>query len=107
MSAILYGSGGISAQGPAFIQSLPGRLVQGQRQAVLLATTAEDEAIFWACPVSFGVPTFRLGESFLLGGMRHVGDWTVAIGGVSDLFQLWVSNQVGLGFAAPIEVRTS
>lgn len=60
-------------------------------------TQSQGFYIFYACPVSFGTPTFTVG--ILTGGFRQIGTFahTNASGATNIQYQVWQSDNVGLG----------
>lgn len=92
-----YGPGVAGGNTAAFIQSLSGQFLTNTRSTQFTTTASGTQHIYFACRTAYGTPTFIVGG--FAGGFSLVSNSisvTNAFGYV-DTYQLWVSDNVGLG----------
>ena len=94
---VWWGSAAANASGGAFIAGLPLSRVQGSRLGDFSFNCGSNEVGYIAFPTSYGAPTFRVGGAFMEGGLRSVGTYSVTYLGVTQDYDLYVTNQSMLG----------
>lgn len=96
---VFYGALEVAFPGTAIIGLLQSRRMAGLGEFFTVDAGNPDEgkSILWAAPVTFGTPVSRIDGSPFPGGFDHLGDYPVTDQGVTAQYQLWKSNQVGLG----------
>ena len=90
-----HGVAAAGQSGASFILSLTG-VLKTSRADNFTDTAGSTQKIYFACRTAYGTPTFSVGG--FAGGFTKVGDFSVTnASGFTESFQLWESNNLGLG----------
>lgn len=94
---VYWGTGVAGLNTEAAIEALTSSALQASRAGTHAANATGSLRIYWAAPASYGTPTFTVGG--FSGGFSLVSA-TISVtnvNGVTQLYQLWVSDTPGLG----------
>ena len=100
LARAFFGVSASPAATEAFVESLGSRLQQDMTDSydVDAGDWSEGKFIAIAFPLDFGDPTFFVDGGALAGGFTKLGNVPVTnVHGLTTIYQLWVSNQPGLG----------
>lgn len=99
---VYHGIGAAGGNSEAFIEALASSALQSSRATSYTDNATGANYLYWAAPASYGTPTFTVGG--FAGGFSLVSN-TISVTnafGVSQLYQLWVSDVAGLGSTAVV-----
>ncbi len=94
---VYWGTGVAGLNTEAAIEGLANSALQSSRAGTHTVNATGSLRIYWAAPASYGTPTFTVGG--FSGGFSLVSSAisVTNIHGVTQLYQLWVSDTPGLG----------
>lgn len=92
-----YGTGVAGGNNAAFIQALFTHFLTNTRSTTFSVNAAGGQYIYFACRAAYGTPTFLVGG--FAGGFELVSNSISVTNGFGfvDTYQLWVSDNAGLG----------
>ena len=94
-----FGTGVAGGNSAAFIQALSNHFLTASRGTTFSVTAGAGQHIYFACRNAYGAPTFLVGG--FAGGFSLVPPGSISVTnafGFTDTYQLWVSDNAGLGF---------
>ncbi len=99
---VYHGIGAAGGNSEAFIEALASSALQSSRATSYTDNATGANHLYWAAPASYGTPTFTVGG--FEGGFSLVSN-TISVtnaNGVTQNYQLWVSDVAGLGSTAVV-----